>query len=287
MSDERKQIMNIEVANRLVEFRKKNGLSQEQLAEKIGVSRQAISKWERSEASPDTDNLILLARLYNVSLDDLLKTEDEIPMPENEKAADASGFDNTGTKEGTDYTKGFTVKDGEDKVNIGFKGIHVEDGENIVHVGWDGIHVHAKDDNCETVNIDENGVFVNGEKKDWDECCEFGCNDDWNSEKKCLLASFPYAIVCIIAFLCMGFMLANAWSWCWLVFLTIPIFHGTISAVKHRNPNRFPYAFLALIGFFCLGFFADAWHPGWVIFLTIPIYHWIASQIHRSIKRRH
>ena len=63
--------MNIEIANRLVEFRKKNGLSQEQLAEKIGVSRQAVSKWERSEASPDTDNLILLARLYNVSLEEL------------------------------------------------------------------------------------------------------------------------------------------------------------------------------------------------------------------------
>lgn len=77
--------MNIEVANRLVEFRKKNGLSQEQLAEKIGVSRQAVSKWERSEASPDTDNLIMLARLYNVSLDELLKTEEDIPMPEKEE----------------------------------------------------------------------------------------------------------------------------------------------------------------------------------------------------------
>lgn len=48
--------MNIEIANRLVNLRKEKGFSQEQLAEKIGVSRQAVSKWERSEASPDTDN---------------------------------------------------------------------------------------------------------------------------------------------------------------------------------------------------------------------------------------
>ncbi len=69
--------MNIEIANRLVQLRKQNNLSQEELAAKIGISRQAVSKWERAEASPDTDNLILLSKLYNISLDNLLKTEDE------------------------------------------------------------------------------------------------------------------------------------------------------------------------------------------------------------------
>ena len=69
--------MNVEVANRLQQLRKKNNLSQEELAEKIGISRQAVSKWERAEASPDTDNIILLSKLYGVSLDELLKTESE------------------------------------------------------------------------------------------------------------------------------------------------------------------------------------------------------------------
>ncbi|MDR0818470.1 MAG: helix-turn-helix domain-containing protein [Oscillospiraceae bacterium] len=74
--------MNIEVANRLVLLRKQGGYSQEDLAEKLGVSRQAISKWERAESSPDTDNLIRLAKLYGVSLDNLLSMNDELPPPE-------------------------------------------------------------------------------------------------------------------------------------------------------------------------------------------------------------
>ena len=73
--------MNIEIANRLQKLRKENGYSQEELADKLGISRQAVSKWERAESSPDTDNLIILARLYNMSLDELLydnETNDEI-----------------------------------------------------------------------------------------------------------------------------------------------------------------------------------------------------------------
>ncbi len=64
--------MNIEIANRLQKLRKENGYSQEELADKLGISRQAVSKWERAESSPDTDNLIVLAKLYNISLDELL-----------------------------------------------------------------------------------------------------------------------------------------------------------------------------------------------------------------------
>ena len=78
--------MNIEIANRLAELRKKHGYSQEELADKLGVSRQAVSKWECGESSPDTDNLIALAKVYNMSLDELLgnpvKKEEEPIEPE-------------------------------------------------------------------------------------------------------------------------------------------------------------------------------------------------------------
>ena len=64
--------MNLEIANRLLALRREHGYSQEELAYKLGVSRQAVSKWVRAESSPDTDNLLALARLYGVSLDALL-----------------------------------------------------------------------------------------------------------------------------------------------------------------------------------------------------------------------
>ena len=50
-------------------------LSQEQLADKLQVSRQAISKWELGESIPDTENLILLSKFYGVSIDYLLLNE--------------------------------------------------------------------------------------------------------------------------------------------------------------------------------------------------------------------
>lgn len=70
--------MNVEIAQRLAELRRAKGYSQESLAHELGLSRQAISKWERAESSPDTDNLIALARLYDMSLDELLRMSPEV-----------------------------------------------------------------------------------------------------------------------------------------------------------------------------------------------------------------
>ena len=56
----------------LKNLRKENNLSQEQLAEKLNISRQAISKWESGKAYPDIDNLILLRNIFNTTLDNLV-----------------------------------------------------------------------------------------------------------------------------------------------------------------------------------------------------------------------
>ena len=49
------------------------GFSQEDVAKKIGVTRQAVYKWENDKSCPDIDNLILLSEMYNVTLDELIK----------------------------------------------------------------------------------------------------------------------------------------------------------------------------------------------------------------------
>ena len=74
--------MSIQLGTKLADLRKKNGYSQEALAEKLGISRQAVSKWERGESTPDTDTLIELSRLYSVSLDELVGNE---PRQEEKK----------------------------------------------------------------------------------------------------------------------------------------------------------------------------------------------------------
>ncbi len=66
------------LADKIIDLRKKNGWSQEELAEKLGVSRQSISKWESAQAVPDMNKIIILSDLFGVSTDYLLKDEIEI-----------------------------------------------------------------------------------------------------------------------------------------------------------------------------------------------------------------
>lgn len=65
----------LNLPTKLKELRKKNKYSQEYVAEQLNISRQAISHWENGKAYPDIDNLVLLAELYDVSVDELLQDE--------------------------------------------------------------------------------------------------------------------------------------------------------------------------------------------------------------------
>ena len=74
------------LSEKILYCRKKAGLSQEALAEKLGVSRQAISKWETGESVPELSKLVLLARAYDVTTDWLLSESEPEPeiSPESE-----------------------------------------------------------------------------------------------------------------------------------------------------------------------------------------------------------
>ena len=61
--------------DKLVGLRKKNGLSQEELAEKLGVSRQSVSKWESNNAYPETDKIVQICNLFDCSMDDLINDQ--------------------------------------------------------------------------------------------------------------------------------------------------------------------------------------------------------------------
>ncbi len=69
----------MKLSEKIVQLRKSQGLSQEELAERLGLSRQAVSRWESGTALPDAGNLLQLSRLFGVTADYLLDEERESP----------------------------------------------------------------------------------------------------------------------------------------------------------------------------------------------------------------
>lgn len=71
------------LADKIVEMRKKNGWSQEELAEMLGVSRQSVSKWEGAQSMPDMNRILKMAEVFGVSTDYLLRDDVELPAEKN------------------------------------------------------------------------------------------------------------------------------------------------------------------------------------------------------------
>lgn len=72
---------------KIFKLRKERGLSQEALAEQIGTTRQAVSKWENNQGFPETEKLLQLSNIFEVSIDFLLKEEKSA-----ENSADGRGY---------------------------------------------------------------------------------------------------------------------------------------------------------------------------------------------------
>lgn len=92
----------MEFSNRLFELRKQNGMSQEELAHRLDISRQTISKYETGESLPDTEKLIAISKVFDISLDELVlgkeptadqpsallkALEEKVNTPKNKKRA--------------------------------------------------------------------------------------------------------------------------------------------------------------------------------------------------------
>lgn len=238
--------MTIEIANRLCAYRKHYGFSQEDLAIKLGVSRQAISKWERAEASPDTDNLILLSQVYGVTLDDLLYKD---PEPAAESKPEAETSQKKKRKDKVSFKNGIHVHSEEgDRVDIDFSGIHVEDDGHI--------HVH-------TVRTESTWYKV------WKRvplpviCCAVylvaGFLNIWGGWAFGWLVFltvpvyyslgsaiehrnghlFAYPVLVVLIYLTMGFFYA-LWHPGWVIFLTVPLYYWICSLFKEA-PNEEPH----------------------------------------------
>ena len=92
------------LADKIIDLRKKNGWSQEELAAQLGVSRQAVSKWESTSSIPDLDKIIKLSEIFGVSTDYLLRDSMGKAEPEEDAAEEAGQGARTVCLEAVSYT---------------------------------------------------------------------------------------------------------------------------------------------------------------------------------------
>ncbi|MBR2751278.1 MAG: helix-turn-helix transcriptional regulator [Clostridiales bacterium] len=76
------------IADRIQSLRKSKGMSQEELADRIGVSRQAVSKWESEQATPDLEKVVIMSEIFEVTTDYLLKGIEPVKTDEHKTMAD-------------------------------------------------------------------------------------------------------------------------------------------------------------------------------------------------------
>lgn len=286
--------MDLAMAQRLVDRRKAAGLSQEALAAQLGVSRQAVSKWERSESSPDTDNLIALAALYGVSLDELLYGEaasdadgsedgSTETVDEAKEAEDSAEHADCGDKPLVDISlaRGIHVIDPNkgEEVHVGWNGIHVTNerkGEE-VHVGPDGVHVDTLEDDGHSVHTDDDGtVTIDGEtfsswKEAHDKLDHHGkhfhtkVGRTWNK--------FPFPALVALAYLVLGIVYGTWAAGLFLVFL-IPVYYAFGDFIDQRHLSKLidvVYSVSAEAWFLYMWLCLEQPHPAWVILITIPV----------------
>lgn len=286
--------MDLAMAQRLVDRRKAAGLSQEALAAQLGVSRQAVSKWERSESSPDTDNLIALAALYGVSLDELLygeaasdadSSEDGSTetVDEAKEAEDSAEHADCGDKPLVDISlaRGIHVIDPNkgEEVHVGWNGIHVTNerkGEE-VHVGPDGVHVDTLEDDGHSMHTNDDGtVTIDGETfSSWKEAHDKLDHHGKHFHTKVGHAwnKFPFPALVTLAYLVLGIVYGTWATGLFLVFL-IPVYYALGDFIDQRHLSKLidvVYSVSAEAWFLYMWLCLEQPHPAWAILITIPV----------------
>ena len=278
--------------NNLYELRRKAGLSQEEFAEKLSVSRQAVSKWERGEAYPDTENLIVISNMFGVTIDELLKSDNISADTEDAKSGQINDEDQgddafrvkVGDKVDLNLSGSITVDDDDTKVKIDLdKGdiiVDDDDGQVKVNFGPSGILVNT--DDGVKVKLGRGGIVISDDDDEDDDDEEDKAR---KASKLSILYKLPYPIVTVISFLAIG-LFADGWYWAWTLFMTIPLYYSLLDSIRHRRFIEFAYPVLTAFLYCLFGMLYSWWHPGWLIFVTIPVYYPIAGGMDKYIRNK-
>lgn len=235
--------MNIKLADRLVALRKERGFSQEELADRLGISRQAVSKWEQALSSPDLDNLVRLAQLYGLPLDELVCVDAPPAAKLPQGAVDGAG-----------------ERSGESaRLSVGIAPAAPPlEAENNAS-GREASQEPCPVPSGAELGLDPEATVKRRQPRNW----------SW-------LYIVPYPVITVLVFLILGFGW-GLWHPGWVVLLAIPAYYAASSGYAERrrvsDALRNAYPILAALVFFILGVCFNLWHPGWLVFVTIPIFY--------------
>lgn len=265
--------MNVEIAQRLANMRRGKGYSQEALAAKLGLSRQAVSKWERAESQPDTGNLIALADLYGVTLDELVRVEADI--------ADDVRFEEA--QKTTAAEKNREAEKAADAMNAA-----AERAEAAAHAAA------TATEKAEAAAVRAEAALCVGDRAA--ESSTAAVPDPQSVAEGAAASPDLQAEAAETAAAPTGAP-ANPQP----PFASAPAQPGQANPqpqpcgynAPHQAPTpastpgrrlhnpwyTFPYPLLVVVLFLLAGFIFSAWNPAWVLFLTIPFYYWIAFVI--------
>lgn len=275
----RRNRMNVEIAQHLASLRRQKGYSQEALAAELGLSRQAISKWERAESQPDTGNLIALADLYGVTLDELVRVEadiaDDVRFEDAERnaqqerdeelaaqaeaaAVDAASAGATGAasaaeaKAAAAQAQAAAARAEAAASGAGAPGTEaMSAAPGTVHGGMPG-----------SSPIGMPGAIPGGMPGS----APNGMQGATGAAPNGMPGNAPSATPGPHPYPGNGFQ--------------PPMPPGPAAPKPPKSPwLTFPYPLLVVVLFLLAGFLFHAWNPAWVLFLTIPFYYWIANVI--------
>ena len=231
--------------NFLYNLRKQRGWTQTELADKLGVTNQAVSKWENGDSFPDTGMLVPLAELFGVSVDELLKGKRK-PVP----AIEQKTFEK-------DTTNAVAQKTG------------------------DAYEKKRLAESASAQNPSKDDLAEKNETK-IEENAESPKNDDANTappRRKKLAALFNGAIMlsATIAFFLLG-ALGNYWHVCWLAFSVGITLCALLNGIDEYMTKKKTAEFCGFIMLACadvflfLGLQYSLWHPAWIVFLIGPLF---------------
>lgn len=218
---QKRKAMSMEIAQRLAEMRREKGFSQEELANLLGLSRQAVSKWERGESAPDMANLIALADLYEVTLDELIRGEASAVQ-----AADADAATKAAAPDKVDVTINTFINDEKPKATSTAEPANAQPSVSSAASGATTAPSAA------TVAASKQAYPPPPSTQPVYQVATPPPAPKVATE---VWMTFPYPLFCALLFLVLGFVF-GLWHPGWIIFLTIPFFYWIVRVVK-QDPN--------------------------------------------------